>query len=173
MIVFLREKIYFGGTNHIIMKKILLLLLICCAHLCIGQSNYFTTKETTQFKDTKKGSVLLDVHQMENGENIVVRSIKKNYVVSSFTESYDLKSNVDVEREKNEGYIGSINANGLVRFFTVNRQKKMKVVYCYTFDPATEQVSKKALFEVANEEKPIMSFLRRRVHLSCMFMTLI
>ncbi len=135
------------------MKKIIVLLLLFCAQLCICQSSYFNIKETNPFKDTKKGSVLLDVHQMENGENIVIRSIKKNFVISSFTASYDLKSNVDTERQKKEGYIGSVTSNGLVRFFTVDRLKKMKVVYCHTFNPATQQVSKKKLFEVVDEEK--------------------
>ncbi len=136
------------------MKKIVLLLLLTYASLGLSQSSYFNIKETNPFKDTKKGSILLNVHQMENGENIVVRSLKKYFVVSSFTQGYDLKSNVEVKREKNEGYIGSVTTNGLVRFFTVDRvDKKTKIVYCQTFDPTTEKVIKKKLFEVVNEEK--------------------
>ena len=137
------------------MKNLVFVLLIMCSYLSWSQSNHFNIKETSPFKDTKKGSVLLDVHQMDNGENIVIRSLKKHFVVSYFTDNYGLKSNVEIEREKREAYMGSFtNNDGLVHFFSTDKiNKRTKVVYSHTFDPATEVVNKKKLFEIANESR--------------------
>lgn len=128
--------------------KITLFLLGIVFQLTVAQSTYFKAEMTESFKDIKSNTTLLDIHQLDKKNTILIRAIKKDYVISTFNESHKIVTNIELEAEKKESYLGSIVTGKTLRIFTKNKiSKKVSGIYCRTFDPETQKISKKLLFE--------------------------
>jgi len=112
-----------------------------------AQSTYFNVEETTPFKDIKKGSDLVDVHQFDSGETILIRAIKKEYVLSAFDASHRLVANIELDKAKKETIIGSVATEGLVRIFTSDKVDKENIdVYCRTYFLSSKRIEKVKLY---------------------------
>ncbi len=139
--------------------KITLLLSLLVININIAQSTYFNTETTDTFKDIKSNTDLLDIHRLDKNSTLLVRSIKKDYVVSMFNELHKIVANIELETEKKENYIGSVVTGKMLRIFTRNKiSKKVSGVYCRTFDPETKEISKKLLFEANRSQSRLGLF---------------
>ncbi|WP_299767765.1 hypothetical protein [uncultured Dokdonia sp.] len=126
---------------------ILITFFIFINSIGYSQSTYFNVEETAPFKDIKKGSNLLGVHQFDNGEAVLIRAIKKDYVVSAFDASHNLIANIKLETSKKETIIGSVATEGLVRVFTSDKVDKKNIdVYCRTYFLSSKRIEKVKLY---------------------------
>lgn len=130
------------------MRHLLLtVFLILINSIGYSQSTYFNVEETTPFKDIKKGSSLLGVHQFDNGVTVLIRAIKKDYVISAFDASHNLITNIELDKSKKETIIGSVATEGLVRIFTSDKVDKKNIdVYCRTYFLSSKRVEKVKLY---------------------------
>lgn len=134
--------------------KITILFLVFIFQTVYSQSSHFAVETTAPFKDIKSGSTLLNVHQVDSQNTILVRTIKKDFVISMFDDAHKLTANIELEKEKKESFIGSVLTKDLLRVFTTNKiDKKTEGIYCRTFNPISKKVTKKLLFKVDKERK--------------------
>lgn len=118
-----------------------------------AQSTHFSVNETQHFKDIKGNTDILSVHHLDQGI-VAVRSIKKGLVLSTFDNSYNFKTNIELDIEKKETYVGSAYVNGILRVFTSHKVDKKNIdMYCTTFFAGKGRGVKKKLYSVTTGKR--------------------
>jgi len=112
-----------------------------------AQSNFFDVEETSSFKDIKGASPVSGMFQLDNGETVIVRSFKKEVVVSVFDEQYNFIKNFEYDIAKKESIIGTAVRGDQVHIFTSDKvDKKNLDVYSARYEPGQTSINKKKLF---------------------------
>lgn len=120
----------------------------------ISQSNYFNVTETAPFKDTRRGSSLEGVYTLLDGSLVAVRSAKKELMISSFDANYKLQSDVELNLERKESYLGTSFSDIDVRVFTVQKiDKNTRDVYCHTYGLDSKKVTKTKMYTATSSTK--------------------
>lgn len=138
------------------MKRIFVLMYcIIGMTLSHAQSNYFAVEETTSFKDVKGASPVSGMFQLDNGETVIVRSFKKEVLVSVFDANYNVIRNIEFEIAKKESLLGTaVNGNNVFIFTSDKTDKKNVDVYAATYKSGQSSIIKKKLFsEVTGKRK--------------------
>ena len=140
------------------LKVLFIFPFLLIAFTSFSQSSYFNVAETEPFKDTRRGSSLEAVFTFEDESLVAVRSAKKKLMISSFDSNYKLQSDIELDLEKREDYIGTSFSDIDVRVFTVQRiDKNTRDLYCHTYMIDTKKVTKTKMYTATSSTK------RRRV----------
>jgi len=130
------------------LKKFIATLGILAISLSVhAQSTYFNVTETEPFKDSRRGSSLEGAFTLASGEIVAVRAAKKELLVSSFDANYNLQSDIELNLERKESYLGSSISDEKLRVFTVyDVDKNRREVYCHTYSISSRTVIKTKLY---------------------------
>lgn len=120
-----------------------------------AQSTYFNVTETEPFKDSRRGSSLEGAFTLDDGSVVAIRLAKKELLVSSFDANYNLQSDVELNLERRESYLGASYSNEIVRVFTVQKvDKNTRDVFSHNYDVNSKKISKIKLYStVAGRSK--------------------
>ena len=120
-----------------------------------AQSTYFNVTETEPFKDSRRGSSLEGAFTLANGAVVAIRLAKKELLVSSFDANYNLQSDVELNLERKESYLGASYSDDVVRVFTVQKvDKNTRDVYSHNYDVNSKKITKIKLYStVASRSK--------------------
>ncbi len=131
-----------------------------------SQSSFFNISETEPFKDVKYSTSILDVHNFEGGEVLVIRKAKKLFLINDFSKDHVLLNNIEIEREKKETYLGSYSTDDGITFFSSLRVSKTEIeMYAHTYNYESQKADKKLLYSVSKgNKKNKFSLFKREKH---------
>ena len=128
-------------------KYITTLVILIMGLSAHAQSTYFNVTETEPFKDSRRGSSLEGAFTLASGEIVAVRAAKKELLVSSFDANYNLQSDVELDLERRESYLGASFNNEKLRVFTVHKvDKNKRDVFCHTYTIGSRTIVKTKLY---------------------------
>ena len=140
-------------------RLILISILILIQFGVTAQSNFFEVAETKAFKDSKRNTYLEAVFSVSNNNVVAVRSAKKKLFISNFNEKYSIDSDIALQLERKEEYLGSNIDEASIKIFTILKiDKRTRELYCHNYDLATKAVKKTLLYTTKRDEKRISKY---------------
>lgn len=141
-------------------------LFLISNSLMYSQSTFFNVSETEPFKDVKYSTTILDVHNFEEGEVLVIRESKKLFLVNDFSKDHVLLNNIEIKKEKKESYLGSYATDEGITFFSSLKTSKTEIeLYAHTYNYESQKASKKLLYSVTERgKKSKFKLFKRQKH---------
>lgn len=140
-------------SNYMLRFFFLTLGILCVGFSSYAQSSYFNVIETEPFKDSRRGSSLEGAFTLASGEIVAVRAAKKELLVSSFDANYKLISDVELNLERKESYLGSSFTDEVVRVFTVQKvDKNTRDVFSHNYNINSKKLTKVKLYSATSNK---------------------
>lgn len=116
-----------------------------------AQSTYFNVTETEPFKDSRRGSSLEGAFTLVTGEVVAVRAAKKELLVSSFDANYNLQSDIELNLERKESFLGASFSDEVVRVFTVQKvDRNTRDVFSHNYNVSSKKITKIKLYSTVS-----------------------
>lgn len=141
-------------------KRLILISIVFLMQLgATAQSNFFEVAETKPFKDSKRNTYLEAVFTVSNNNIVAVRSAKRKLLISNFNDQYSIDSDIELELERKEEYLGSNIDDTSIKIFTILKiDKRTRELYCHNYDLDSKTVKKSLLYTTKRDEKRISKY---------------
>ncbi|MDX1462621.1 MAG: hypothetical protein R3359_06155 [Marinirhabdus sp.] len=125
----------------------------------VAQSSFFNVNETQPFKDTKRNTSLEQLFTLSNGQMVAVRSAKRRLMVSAFSSKYQIANDIEIELERKQSYLGSVQDGNSVHLFTLTEvDKRTKDINVHTYTAGNRSISTKKLYTATKDDKRLSKF---------------